>query len=175
MHVDANVNLNEQIVSAIGQKRFKDEVNQKYWWHHRLDNIGEDRINKLKKDGILGSFHPESYPACESCLRKKMTKLSFIRYGERATELLVLVHTNVCRPFDVQVRGGYSYFIIFIDDLYRYGYMYLMKHKSEVFEKFKKFRNEVEKQTSKFIKVLRSDRRGEYLSRKFLKYFKTTA
>ena len=47
-----------------------------------------------------------------------------------------------------------------------------MKHKSEVFEKFKKFRNEVEKQTDKPIKVLRSDREGKYLSQKFLGYLK---
>ena len=54
----------------------------------------------------------------------------------------------------------------------RYGYVFLMKHKSEAFEKFKKFRHEVEKQTGKSIKVLRSDRGGEYLSWEFLDYLK---
>ena len=50
--------------------------------------------------------------------------------------------------------------------------MYLMRHKSEAFEKFKEFRHEVERQTEKPIKVLRSDRGGEYLSREFLDYLK---
>ena len=77
--------------------------------------------------------------------KKKMTKLSFRGYRKRATELLILVHIDVCGLFDMQVRDGYSYFIIFIDDLSWYEYVYLMKHKSEVFEKFKKFRNKVEK------------------------------
>ena len=54
--------------------------------------------------------------------------------------------------------------------LSRYGYVYLMKHKSESFEIFKLFRNEIEKQTEKSIKTLRSDRGDEYLSDKFLKY-----
>ena len=45
--------------------------------------------------------------------------------------------------------------------------MYLMKYKSESFEKFKKFKNEVKKQTGKSIKKLRSDRSGEYLSTEF--------
>ena len=36
-------------------------------------------------------------------------------------------------------------FITFTDDLSRYGYVYLMKHKSESFEIFKWFCNEVEK------------------------------
>ena len=82
-----------------------------------------------------------------------MVKLFFIGYGERVTELLVLIYTDVCAPFDVQVRGGPSYFITCIDDLSRYGYVYLMKYKSEIFKKFKEFKHEVEKQTSKPIKI----------------------
>ena len=38
-----------------------------------------------------------------------MVMLPFVRHGERATELLALVHTDVCGPFDMQVRGGYAY------------------------------------------------------------------
>src|SRR4051812_2896298 len=55
----------------------------------------------------------------------------------------------------------------FTDDLSRYGYIYLMKQKSETFEKFKEFQNEVENHRDKKIKFLRSDRGGEYLSHEF--------
>ncbi|WKA12852.1 hypothetical protein VitviT2T_030203 [Vitis vinifera] len=54
----------------------------------------------------------------------------------------------------------------------RYGFLYLMKHKSESFEMFKRFRSEVEKQTGNSIKVLRSDRGGEYLSENFIDYLR---
>ena len=74
-----------------------------------------------------------------------------------------MVHTNVYGPFDVQARGGYVYFIIFIDDYSRYRFMYSIHHKSEVFEKFKEFVYEVEKQIKKSIKVLRSDQREKYI------------
>ena len=57
----------------------------------------------------------------------------------------------------VSTRNGYRYFVTFTDDLSRYGYIYLMKHKSETFEKFKEFQSEVENQLKK-IKHLRSDR-----------------
>ena len=40
-------------------------------------------------------------------------------------------------------KGGYNYFITFIDDLSRYGYVYFMKYKFETFEKFKEFKAEV--------------------------------
>ncbi|MDM1575528.1 integrase catalytic domain-containing protein, partial [Escherichia coli] len=101
-----------------------------------------------------------------------MTKLPFVGHGERTTELLALVHTDVCGPFDVPTRGGFIYFITFTDDFSRYGYVYLMRHKSEAFKKFKEFRQEVEKQTRKSLKVLRSDRGGEYLSGEFRDYLK---
>ncbi|CAL2256768.1 unnamed protein product [Prunus armeniaca] len=50
--------------------------------------------------------------------------------------------------------------------------IHLIKYKSEAFEKFKEFKNEVEKQTGKSIKILRLDRGGEYLSTEFLEYLK---
>ena len=64
-------------------------------------------------------------------------------------------------------RGGFRYFITFTDDLSRYVYVYLMKHKSESFELFKIFKSEVENQLGKKIKALRSDRGGEYLILEF--------
>ena len=70
----------------------------------------------------------------------------------------------------IQARGGYEYFITFTNDYSRYGYVYLMKRKSETFEKFKKFRAEVENQLGKCIKAIRSDRGGEYLLGNFKDY-----
>ena len=68
---------------------------------------------------------------------------------------------------NIEARGGYRYFLTFTDDLSRYGYIYLMKHKSETFEKFKEFQSEMENHRNKKIKFLRSDRGGEYLSYEF--------
>ena len=96
-----------------------------------------------------------------------MTKAPFAEHNERASDLLGLIHTNVCGPISSIDRGGYQYFITFTDDFSRYGYIYLMRHKSESFEKFKLFKNEVQNQLGKNIKTLRSDRGGEYLSQNF--------
>jgi hypothetical protein len=68
--------------------------------------------------------------------------------------------------------GGFQYFITFTDDFSWYGYIYLMRHRSESFEKFKEFQNEVKNQLGKTIKFLRSDRRGEYLSLEFSDHLK---
>ena len=72
-----------------------------------------------------------------------------------------------------QAREGYFYFITFMEDLSRFGYVYLMKHKFEAFDKFKEYQCMIKKQTKKYIKVLRSDRGGEYLSSKFFDHLKS--
>ena len=104
-----------------------------YLWHCRLGHIGVKRMKKLHADGL---FDYESLDACEPCLLGKMTKTSFSGTMERAADLLEIIHTDVCGPMNIKACGGYHYFLTFIDDLSRYGYIYLMKQKSEKFEKF---------------------------------------
>ena len=59
----------------------------------------------------------------------------------------------------VQTRGGNKYFITFVDDITKYCYAYLLRSKDEALEKFIFYKNEDQ---HKKIKVLRSDRGGEY-------------
>ena len=61
-----------------------------------------------------------------------MTKTPFYGTMEQATGLLEIIHTDACDPMSVEARGGYRYFLNFTDDLSRYGYIYLMKYKSEI-------------------------------------------
>ncbi|KAJ9558658.1 hypothetical protein OSB04_013272 [Centaurea solstitialis] len=148
-------------------KRSKDIEDQTYLWHCRLGHINKKRVELLLKGGFLGTFDYKPFDNCESCLSGKMTKQPFNKENERATDLLEIIHTDVCGPFSHVVRGGYRYFITFTDDFSRYGYVFLMRHKSESFEKFREFQNEVQNQLGRKIKFLRSDRGGEYLSDEF--------
>ena len=83
-----------------------------------------------------------------------MTKTPFSGTMERANDLLEIIHSDVCGPLSVEARGGYHYFLTFTDDLSRYGYIYLMKHKSATFANFKEFQSEVENHHNKKIKFL---------------------
>ena len=133
------------VVYTSGKRPRQDDVNDTYLWHCRLGHINKNRITRLVKEGLLDLGDCESLPTCESCLLGKMTKSSFTGKGERASELLGLVHSDVCGSMSTSARGGYFYFITFTNDLSWYGYVYLMKHKLESFEMFKLFRNEIEK------------------------------
>ena len=81
-----------------------------YLWHYRLGHIGVKRMKKLHTDGILESIDYESLDACEPCLMGKMTKTPFSGTMERATDLLEIIHTDVCGPMNIEARSRYYFF-----------------------------------------------------------------
>ncbi|XP_070056456.1 uncharacterized protein [Nicotiana tomentosiformis] len=95
-----------------------------------------------------------------------MTKRHFSSKGNRASDKLELIHCDLCGPMNIQARGGFEYFVTFTHDYSKYGYIYLLRHKSECFEKFKEFKTETEKRHDKYIKTLRTDRGANVLKRK---------
>ena len=133
-----NLDRGNSHIHSIDAKRCKrSNDNPMYMWHCRLGHIGIKRMKKLHSDGLLESLDFDSLDTCEPCLMGKMTRTPFSGVMERANDLLGIIHTDVCGPMSVSTRNGYRYFVTFTDDLSRYGYIYLMKHKSETFEKFK--------------------------------------
>nr|GFC89244.1 retrotransposon protein, putative, Ty1-copia subclass [Tanacetum cinerariifolium] len=140
--------------------------------HCRLGHISKKCIEKLQHEGLLNSSDLTTFKKCVSCMFGKMARKPYTHQVERAKDLLRLIHIDVCGPFKIMSRQGASYFITFTDDFSRYGYVYLLKHKHEVFETFKVFQKEVENQLGKTIKSLRYDHGGEYMSQEFLDHIK---
>ncbi|GJV49533.1 retrotransposon protein, putative, ty1-copia subclass [Tanacetum coccineum] len=157
---------------ALSNKRAKSNLDSALLWHCRLGHISKKRIKKLQHDGLLNSTDLMAFEKCFPCMSEKMARKPYTHQVERVKDLLGLIYTNVCGPFKIVSRQGASYFVAFTDDFSRYGYVYLLKHKHEVFETFKVFQNEVENQLGKTIKSLHSDHGGEYMSQEFLNHLK---
>ena len=66
-------------------------------------------------------------------LREKQAKRTKKR-ATRSTQLLEIVHTDICGPFDVNSFGKERYFITIIDDYSRYGYVYLLPKISQAMD-----------------------------------------
>ena len=60
----------------------------------------------------------------------------------------------------------------FIDEFSRYCWVYFLKRKSEVFGLFKVFKDLVENQYGRRLKILRYDNGGEYVKFEFIQYCK---
>nr|GEY06345.1 retrotransposon protein, putative, Ty1-copia subclass [Tanacetum cinerariifolium] len=128
-------------------------------------------FSAIPRDGIFEIDLSNSYTN-DSSMYVEDGKKTLHTSVERAKDLLGLIHTDVCGPFKIMSRQEASYFVTFTDDFSRYGYVYLLKHKHEVFETFKVFQKEVETQLGKTIKSSRSDRGGDYMSQEFLDHLK---
>ncbi|GKB30055.1 hypothetical protein Tco_0869456, partial [Tanacetum coccineum] len=62
------------------------------------------RIEKLQHDGLLESIDDESFDVCVSCISGKMARKPFTHASERADDLLVIIHSDVCGPFRTTSR-----------------------------------------------------------------------
>nr|GEY62588.1 putative retrotransposon Ty1-copia subclass protein [Tanacetum cinerariifolium] len=60
-------------------------------------------------------------------------------------------------PFKIVSRQRASNFVTFTDDFSSYGYVYLLKHKHEVFETFKVFQKEVENQLDRMCLYINAE------------------
>ena len=110
---------------------------------------------------------------CEPCAEGKHHRQKFPKAGgRRATEILELVHTDVCGKMNTKTLSGGEYFLTFVDDKSRHTWTYILKQKSEVFDKFIQWKTMVENNSGRKIKTLRSDNGGEYTSKEFVEYFK---
>ena len=102
-----NLDRSDTHIHNIDAKRCKvDNDSATFLWHYRLGHIGVKRMKKLHADGLL-----ESLDACEPRLMGKMTNTPFSGTMERATDLLEIIHTDVCGLVSVEARGGYRYFL----------------------------------------------------------------
>ena len=101
----------------------------------RLDHIGQDRMNRAAKEGLLDRLTKVKLPRCESCLAGKATAKPFGK-ASRASSPLELIY-NIYGPMTVKAHHGAFYFLTFIDDYSRYGYVYLLSHRYKALDVFK--------------------------------------
>ena len=94
--------------------------------------------------------------------------MKFPSSATRENEILELIHIDVFGFVPIPSLGGSLYYVSFIDDFSRNTWLYFLKKKSKVFNKFKEYKDLGENQTGKKIKVLRIDYKGEL----YEKYFK---
>lgn len=102
---------------------------------------------------------------CRGCALGKYAKAAYSRSNSRVKSVLGLIHSNICRPMSTKTLSGTEYSVTFIDDHSKKTWVYSLKTKDEVFDRFKEFKALVENLTGKRIKVLRSDNGGEYIEK----------
>ncbi|KAJ0456158.1 putative RNA-directed DNA polymerase [Helianthus annuus] len=144
-------------------------------WHKRYGHVNVDTLVSMgNKGSVLGLpkiIKDESI--CEGCVSGKQARKAFSKkIIWQATKPLELVHSDICGPMRTESIGGCKYFITFIDDYSRKAWVFFLKFKSEALNFFKTFKAQNERQSGHLIKILRTDRGGEYCSKIFQDYLK---
>lgn len=88
-----------------------------------------------------------------------------------AENVLDLVHSDLCGLIMLVTPGSKKYFLLSVDDLSRYMWVTLLKSKDKVAAAIKQFQARVELEAGHKLKVLRIDRRGEFMSIEFGEYY----
>ncbi|PKU81706.1 Retrovirus-related Pol polyprotein from transposon TNT 1-94 [Dendrobium catenatum] len=135
-------------------------------WHRKLGHPNKhtfDLISKCNPNLNLG----KSFTHCATCAMSKCHKMSFELSKQHSTTTLALIHSDVWGPVPTISNQGFKYYVIFVDDFSRFTWLFPLRMKSEVFQTFINFKNQVETYTNKKIKVLRTDGGTEYMNHAF--------
>jgi hypothetical protein len=109
---------------------------------------------------------------CEHCVYGKQNWVRFPYGATREEEILHLVHSDVFGSVSVPSLGKSVYYVSFIYDFLRNTWIYFLRNKFEVFDRFKEFKALVENQTEKRIKALRTDNGKEFCENEFEEFCK---
>lgn len=143
-------------------------------WHRVLGhrNLADVRRMAQLADNVCISDCEHS-DVCEFCLQSKSTRDPFPKKATKKTkDMLDLVHTDLCGPFQVATPRGNRYMLTIIDDHTRYSHVYLIAHKSDTASRMIEFVQLMKTQYGKVLKAVRSDRGGEYMDNDLRKYFR---
>jgi histone deacetylase 1/2 len=107
------------------------------------------------------SFDSNKESVCDACQKAKSHQLPYAKSSSTSSHPLELIYSDVWGHAPDSV-GGKKYYVSFIDDYSKFTWIYLLKFKSEVFEKFHEFQQLVERLFDRKILTMQTDWGGEY-------------
>lgn len=125
-------------MKQLAQAFVHNDINLCELWYRRHTHLHYRYFPSLKE--MVSCFlklQMEHEEVCKGCAFGKKIKKLFPSSESRSMENFDLVHSDVCGPIPVKYLGGSLYYVSFIDDFSCKVWIYFMKMKDEVFDKFK--------------------------------------
>ena len=91
-------NASHQILDNVSENTLK--------WHYWLGHPHLQVLYTLQNQDLIQGIakHPNHLPLCEACLLGKMTSNHYLRSANHTTDVLQLVHTDLCGPMPTPSR-----------------------------------------------------------------------
>jgi transposase InsO family protein len=149
-------------------------VQKEAWtWHARFGHLYFGALRKMGRDGIVRGMPLLSQVEqdCDACLTGKHRCAPFPRQAQgHATEVLQLLHGDICGPISPPTPSGNRYFLLLVDDYSRYMWIALLPTKDAAAAAIKRVQAAAERKTGKKLLTLHTDRGGEFAAVDFIQY-----
>ncbi|KAH9703748.1 Integrase catalytic domain-containing protein [Citrus sinensis] len=162
--------LNGEAITGVSGVSINSSCDNTLLWNLRLGHMSLRGLKELQKQGVLGSSQISELDFYEDCVLGKATRNSFGKSVHSTKGILEYIHSDLWGPAQTISLSGNTYFLSLIDDYSRRVWVYVLKHKDQVFGKFREWKSLVENQTGLKVKKLRTDNGLEFCNQEFDSY-----
>ncbi|CAI5941425.1 unnamed protein product [Closterium sp. NIES-65] len=146
-------------------------------WHLRLAHVAVSTLEVTHKEKCMHGLQLQGdsahYGSYEACMQNKFARFPFPRAEGSAKAPLEVLHMDLMGPMRTEGTGGVLYFLTMVDEWSRFTWARPLSKKSDATATIKEdWLPMVERQVMRMVKVLRSDRGGEFLGAEFTKFLK---
>ena len=146
-------------------------------WHRRFGHLGYDNLARLPS--MVSGMKVEeadikkaaATEVCQPCIMSKQHRLSLPSSNTKTDYPLELVHMDVCGPMQETSLGGNKYVATFLDDFSRLSIAIPVPSKASVITTVKNVTTLLETQAGRKLRVVRTDRGGEYLNNELKAFY----
>ncbi|GKC09196.1 zinc finger, CCHC-type containing protein [Tanacetum coccineum] len=144
-------------------------------WHARLGHLNFESLRSMAQRDLVHGIPAIKHTTqiCDVCLIGKHSRAPFPKKAKaRSTSPLDLVYGDLCGPISPPTPSGKKYIFLLVDDYSRYMWVYFLSTKDQAFDTFKEYKKTIENELRTTLKMLRTDRGGEFTSNEFTQYCK---
>jgi transposase InsO family protein len=147
----------------VGLVTYESQENRLKKWHQRLGHPGKTAMQKLNHEyqlnlssKLIDNFY------CEDCIKGKMTKLPFRTVDKHTQKYLEKICGDVYYV-ECPSYNGYRYYVALIDDFTSFGFVILLKERSEFKMKLEQWYQEIIEGGRYELRTLQLDHAGEFI------------
>jgi histone deacetylase 1/2 len=145
----SSTSTNKQVYSAIKPSTSL--------WHHRLGHASSHVVQQiLSRHKLPFVSDSNNSRVCDACQQGKSHQLPYPSSSSRSSHHLEFIFFGYLGAAPSSI-GRHTYYVSFIDDHSKFVWIYLLRHKSEVFQRFRDFQNLVERQFDRKIQTMQTD------------------
>ena len=150
----------------------------KSWlWHRRLNHLNFGTINDLsRKDLVVGlpRLKYEKDHLCSACQLGKSKKYAHKpKPTNSVTEVLHMIHMDLCGPMRVQNIFGKKYVLVVVDDYSRFTWVKFLRTKDETPDIIIKLIKQLQVRLNKTVRIIRTDNGTEFVNKQLSEFYES--